>query len=107
MQWSGIQVLLEQAESDVLILLDCCAAGTANAGGGSGVTELIAACAFNATANGVGPHSFTNALVIELTELSRKPSFPLESFTATSLSEPSVEYQSMEGNAIPLPFTWS
>ncbi|KAH8762783.1 hypothetical protein BGZ57DRAFT_828993, partial [Hyaloscypha finlandica] len=76
-QWSGIQVLLEQAESDVLILLDCCAAGTANAGGGSGVTELIAACAFNATANGVGPHSFTNALVIELTELSRKPSFSI------------------------------
>ena len=60
-----------------MILLDCCAAGTANAGGGSGVTELIAACAFNATANGVGQHSFTNALVIELTELSRKPSFSI------------------------------
>jgi len=76
-QWSGVQVLLEQAESDILILLDCCAAGTANAGGGNGVTELIAACAFNATANGVGPHSFTNALVIELTELSRKPSYSI------------------------------
>ncbi|KAK0102684.1 hypothetical protein ONS95_006286 [Cadophora gregata] len=74
-QWSGIQVLLEQAESDVLILLDCCAAGTANAGGGSGVTELIAACPYNGIANGVGPYSFTNALVTELLELSRKPSF--------------------------------
>lgn len=39
------------------------------------MTELIAACAFNATANGVGQFSFTNALVIELIELSRKPSF--------------------------------
>ncbi|PVH81338.1 hypothetical protein DL98DRAFT_397218, partial [Cadophora sp. DSE1049] len=74
-QWSGIQVLLEQAESDVLILLDCCAAGTANAGGGSGVTELIAACPYNGIANGVGPYSFTNALVTELLELSHKPSF--------------------------------
>ncbi|KAH7327414.1 hypothetical protein BKA65DRAFT_554973 [Rhexocercosporidium sp. MPI-PUGE-AT-0058] len=74
-QWSGIQVLLEQAESDALILLDCCAAGTSNAGGGSGVTELIAACPYNGTANGVGPYSFTNALVVELKELSLKRSF--------------------------------
>ncbi|KAG4437821.1 hypothetical protein IFR05_006708 [Cadophora sp. M221] len=74
-QWSGIQILLEQAESDVLILLDCCAAGTANAGGGSGVTELIAACSYSGTANGVGRYSFTNALVTELHELSQRPSF--------------------------------
>ncbi|KAL2061195.1 hypothetical protein VTL71DRAFT_7468 [Oculimacula yallundae] len=74
-QWSSIQVLLEQAESDVLILLDCCAAGTANAGGGSGVTELIAACSYSGTANGVGRYSFTNALITELYELSQRPSF--------------------------------
>jgi hypothetical protein len=75
LQWSGIQVLLEQAESDVLILLDCCASGTANSGEGNGASELISACAYNATANGVGPYSFTSALVIELYELSKKSSF--------------------------------
>jgi hypothetical protein len=58
-----------------LILLDCCASGTANTGEGNGVSELLSACAYNSTANGVGPYSFTNALVIELKELSKRPSF--------------------------------
>jgi len=36
---------------------------------------MISACAYNATANGVGYYSFTKELTIELRELSRKPSF--------------------------------
>lgn len=75
MKWSAIQTLLEEDPSDVLILLDCCASGTANACEGAGVNELISACAWNETANGVGPYSFTSALVIELRRLSQKPSF--------------------------------
>jgi hypothetical protein len=55
--------------------LDCCNAGTANTNEGEGVTELISACAWNSTANGVGPYSFTNALVIELQDLAKKPCF--------------------------------
>lgn len=39
------------------------------------MTELISACAYNARANGVGPYSFTHALVIELRELAKKPCF--------------------------------
>jgi hypothetical protein len=74
-QWSGIQNVLEQAESDVLILLDCCHAGTATASEGNGVTELISACAYNSQANGVGSYSFTKELIIELQQLSQKPSF--------------------------------
>src|SRR3954470_24394412 len=72
-KWSGIQNVLEESQSDVLILLDCCNAGTANTNEGEGVTELISACAFNSRTNGVGPYSFTNALVIELQDLSRRP----------------------------------
>lgn len=30
MKWSGIQNALEESESDVLILLDCCASGLSN-----------------------------------------------------------------------------
>lgn len=74
-KWSAIQTLLEEDQSDVLILLDCCASGTANACEGTGVNELISACAWNETANGVGPYSFTSALVIELRRLSQKASF--------------------------------
>ena len=65
-QWVGIQNMLEQATSDVLILLDCCAAATASAEQGSGVTEVIAACGFETTAPGVCEHSFTTSLIEEL-----------------------------------------
>lgn len=74
-KWGGIQTILEEAPNDVLILLDCCASGTANASEGNGVNELISACAFNETANGVGPYSFTSALVTELRLLGNRPSF--------------------------------
>ena len=65
-QWVGIQNMLEQAASDVLILLDCCAAATASAELGSGVTEVIAACGFETSAPGVCEHSFTRSLIEEL-----------------------------------------
>jgi hypothetical protein len=74
-KWSGIQNVLEEAESDVLLLLDCCHSGTANTNEGRGVTELISAGAFNTKANGVGPYSFTNALILELEALASKRRF--------------------------------
>jgi hypothetical protein len=74
-KWSGIQNVLEEAQSDVLILLDCCAAGALNTLEGNGVTELLSACGYNASANGVGQYSFTNALILELTSLSTGPPF--------------------------------
>jgi hypothetical protein len=69
--------VLEQAKSDILILIDSCAAGTANTDEGHGVTELVAAGGFNDTANGVGPCSFTHALVIELGLLSNGRPFTI------------------------------
>ncbi len=67
MQWYGLQTNIEQADCDVLILLDCCAsASSSNTGTGSGVTELIAACGFETVAPGVGEHSFTRSLIDEL-----------------------------------------
>lgn len=39
------------------------------------MTELLAACAFNSIANGVGPYSFTHALSSQLRKLARMPSF--------------------------------
>ena len=65
-QWSGLQELLENAESDALILLDCCAAASSISATGSGVTEVIAACGFETWAPGVGKHSFTRSLIDEL-----------------------------------------
>lgn len=65
-KWLGIQNMLEQAESDVLILLDCCAGASSTAEAGNGVTEVIAACGFETWTPGVSEHSFTRSLVDEL-----------------------------------------
>ena len=81
--WTGIQADLQHAQSDALILLDCCYAGTVVGGEGNGVTELLAACDFNSQANGVGQYSFTSSLIIELEEMARqiqtnkRESFPI------------------------------
>lgn len=70
-QWSGLQSNLEHAESDTLILLDCCSAASSISGDGSGVSEIIAACGFETWAPGVGDHSFTRSLIDELRYWSR------------------------------------
>lgn len=60
-----------------MILLDCCASGVCTTDEGNGVTELIAACAYNAIANGVGPFSFTHALIAKLRLLAQLPYFTI------------------------------
>ena len=64
--WSGHQNILEDAESDVLILLDCCAAASSISVTNSGVTEVIAACGPETWSPGVGEHAFTKTLINEL-----------------------------------------
>jgi ankyrin repeat protein len=76
-KWSGIQNSLEESRSDVLILLDCCASGVCTTDEGNGVTELIAACAYNAITNGVGPFSFTHALIAKLRLLAQLQHFTI------------------------------
>ena len=67
--------MLEEAQSDVLVLLDCCAAASSAAGAGSGITEVIAACGFETWAPSVGQHSFTRSLIEELKHLRRTAPF--------------------------------
>jgi hypothetical protein len=69
--------MLEQSSSDVLILLDCCAAGFPNTNYGGGVTEMIAASTVNGIANGVGPCSFTSVLNNELKALQNAGPFTI------------------------------
>ncbi|KAL8920844.1 MAG: hypothetical protein Q9208_006016 [Pyrenodesmia sp. 3 TL-2023] len=65
-QWSSIQITLGQADSDVLILLDCCAAASSAGSPSKGHTEVIGACGFETGTPGVGDHSFTRSLIEEL-----------------------------------------
>ena len=78
--------MLEEAQSDVLLLLDCCAAASSVTGSGNGVTEVIAACGFETWAPGVGQHSFTRSLVEELRYLRRTAPFSTALLHNTVLS---------------------
>lgn len=66
MQSSSIQSTLGQSDSDILILLDCCAAASSVGASSKGHTEVMGACGFELKASGVGVRSFTRSLIEEL-----------------------------------------
>jgi hypothetical protein len=72
----GIQALFEEADSDVLLLYDCChSAHPAVTVSGHGVTEVIAASGFETQTPMPGRTSFTHALIRALTESCHGPPF--------------------------------
>lgn len=73
--WSGIQTLFADSQSDVLILLDACAAASATEKAAYGSMEAIMACGFGSIAPPPGEHSFTNALIDVLEDWVNKRSF--------------------------------
>ncbi|KAG4431285.1 hypothetical protein IFR05_013229 [Cadophora sp. M221] len=77
LQWYTIQTIFEQAEPDVLLLLDCCAAASSAPADGqcNSVTETIAACGFETWAPQPGRHSFTNTLIAVLDDWQDRASF--------------------------------
>ena len=70
LNWTTIQpVLFDDADADVLILLDCCYAGSARfraASTGRGTKEILAACSNRLPTTGVEYRSFTSVLIDEL-----------------------------------------
>ncbi|KAF8851404.1 hypothetical protein BDZ45DRAFT_750678 [Acephala macrosclerotiorum] len=68
LDWSAVQTLFESATSDVLLLLDCCAAASSAPKGGTAMTETIAACGWESIAAEPGRFSFTTALIEVLEE---------------------------------------
>jgi hypothetical protein len=71
----GIQSLLEECRSDAVLFYDACHSAetsvTKSTTTRRGVTELIAACGFQATAPGVSVHSFAHTLTQELRSASK------------------------------------
>ena len=78
-KWYAHGAMLENLKSDVLLLLDCCTAGGTSGDATNGVKEIIAACGFETWTPGVGPHSFTGALIEELKRLSTGRPFSIAS----------------------------
>ena len=77
MPWYAVQALVQKAKSDVLLLLDCCAAtiGAFPASQSDRVVEIIAACAFGAWAPIPGPHSFRRTVIDILEDWTNRPRF--------------------------------
>ncbi|PVH74061.1 hypothetical protein DL98DRAFT_40687 [Cadophora sp. DSE1049] len=65
LEWFAIQPLFLNSKSDVLFLLDCCAAASAasTCSNIKGTKETIPACGFEARAPEPGAHSFTSELI--------------------------------------------
>jgi hypothetical protein len=73
--------MLKRASCDVLIILDCCYAGTAGRDKVTGTKELLAACGMEVEAEGLTPYSFTRNLIDKLRSFGTRP------FTVSELYE--------------------
>jgi len=94
--------MLEEADSDVLLLYDSChSAATTTTGprhDATSVTEVIAACGFEAIAAEVDKHSFTNALSQTLAEASQHLPFSVGQLHSRVLSRLKGWTPSLETN---------
>jgi hypothetical protein len=72
-RWSGIQQILEEAYSDVLIIMDAAYYPSSSMERKQGVLELIAACGSEAQSNMLSRVLFTRALTEELRNKAKGP----------------------------------
>jgi hypothetical protein len=103
---SGIQSKLEQAESDVILLLDCCFSATTPITGfqqNGKVMEVMTACGYETTAAEADQHSFTKALTHVLARASKGPPFTIGELHSRVLSRLKCyapELEVMDGNYV-------
>jgi len=85
LDWTRIQSrLIDDADTDFLIILDCCHASQAARERVSQTVELLAACGMGCRTPGVGKHSFTQTLIkaIRTLSCSSKSSFSIRQLHA-------------------------
>ncbi|KAF4629681.1 hypothetical protein G7Y89_g8464 [Cudoniella acicularis] len=78
LKWEGVRCLLEDAQSDILLLLDTCAVADAPTAGNHGVKQVIAAYTPDQIARDPGSRSFTYNLVEALTQLGSGRPFSIQ-----------------------------
>ncbi|ROT35305.1 hypothetical protein SODALDRAFT_284181 [Sodiomyces alkalinus F11] len=69
LKWDGVRCLFEDAQSDILLLLDTCSAREMPLSGSHGVKQVIAACTAEHNPRESTGHSFTHALIEALHKL--------------------------------------
>ena len=68
-KWNGIRCLFEDAQSDILLLLDTCAVPDATVDGSHGTKQALAACAYDKNPRDPSYRSFTAHLAEALSRL--------------------------------------
>lgn len=92
LKWDGVRCLFEDAQSEILLLLDSCAVRDAPLAGRHGAKQAIAAFSPDQTTREPGPRSFTATLAEALHRLSHgRP------FSAQRLHEEVVHLRQQEG----------
>ena len=86
LKWDGVRCLIEDAQSDILLLLDACSVRDPPISGSHGMKQAIAACSPGSPAKEAGSKSFTLNLVDSLHRLG-SPGSP---FTIQKLYEDMV-----------------
>ncbi|KAK4104344.1 hypothetical protein N658DRAFT_505070 [Parathielavia hyrcaniae] len=81
LKWDGVRCLFEDAQSEILLLIDCCAVRDAPMAGSHGAKQAIAAYTPDQTSLEAGPRSFTATL----TETLQKLSIPGRPFSVQKL----------------------
>ena len=100
--WSAIQGLFGTAKSDVLILLDTCAAASSATTSQFAVMETIAACGLERRAPPPGEHSLTNTLIDVLRDWINKHSISAASLHAEILFRLKLKETKKGREGIPL-----
>jgi len=78
LNWDGVRCLFQDAQSDILLLLDSCAVKDAPPAGSQGVKQVVAACPPGHNPREPGSRSFTSYLVDALHKLSAGAPFSVQ-----------------------------
>ncbi|KUJ18001.1 uncharacterized protein LY89DRAFT_706617 [Mollisia scopiformis] len=78
LKWDGVRCLIEDAQSDILLLLDTCAVADSPSAGSHGVKQAIAAYSPDQSAREPGGRSFTQNLIEALGKLGTGRPFSIQ-----------------------------
>ncbi|KAM0278911.1 hypothetical protein ACHAQH_004877 [Verticillium albo-atrum] len=86
LKWDGVRCLFEDAQSDILLLLDSCSARDVPLSGSHGIKQAIAACTPDQNSRDTPGRSFTYMLIEALHKLSHGRTFSVQSLHDEILS---------------------
>ncbi|EEU39219.1 uncharacterized protein NECHADRAFT_43231 [Fusarium vanettenii 77-13-4] len=96
LKWDGVRCLFEDAQSDILLLLDTCSVPDPRMAGSHGVKQAIAACPSDRSPSDGSERSFTSNLVEALNKLNTgRP------FTAQRLHEEVLSLKQQQSSQAP------